>query len=406
MLIAEHHVEGPVGNSSSPAPFPAASESLSADQPDIAGSIKKACGLLCELHDDLRVGIRGEYRKRTMGIWAAGGAVAGAWYAWHSKDVSMMQQAIDGFAIHVHMHMSGDADSVDMLRQFETGLEGAQQRQQLAQLFGIPSYLAGIAGTFIALGKREKGRQKAMVAEKAKDDFHANMAHELRTPLNAIIGFSDLIKQQTFGPLGNAKYAEYVNDIHGSGAHLLDVINDILDTSSLENDKMQLQESDHVDMGECIDFSLKLASNKAEENGVTLSHDLPYGMPLFRVDEKRIKQILLNLLSNAVKFTPEGGEVSLDGAFGQNGDFLITVRDTGIGMDEEGIEQALTPYGQVDSNLSREHTGTGLGLPLAKSLVELHGGEMEIKSVPGEGTAITFSIPAERIQMPQTAAAE
>ncbi len=241
-----------------------------------------------------------------------------------------------------------------------------------------------------------RAREQAEIANRAKSELIANMSHELRTPLNAVIGFSDGIMQQMFGPVGSEKYLEYASDIHSSGQHLLELINDILDVSVLEAGRLELHE-ERLSVPDLVEASLRLVSPRAGQGGVRISADCSPSFPLLCADPRRMKQILLNLLSNAVKFTPDGGEVSVDCRMNGEGGLAISVRDTGIGMTEEELAKAMTEFGQVDSGLDRKHEGTGLGLPLTKGLVEVHGGTLSIESERGKGTVATVRLPASRM---------
>ncbi|MBL6933033.1 MAG: PAS domain-containing sensor histidine kinase [Rhodospirillales bacterium] len=244
--------------------------------------------------------------------------------------------------------------------------------------------------------KFEKSAMEAEKANKEKSDLLANMSHELRTPLNAILGFSDTIRKEVFGPLGNEKYKEYLGDIYHSGEHLLELINDILDVSAIEADALELNEN-NANLSDIFKSSVNLIKTRADEGKVRVISFIDQEVPLVFVDERRLKQILVNLLSNAVKFTPQNGEVSLIASLNNEYSLCIAVRDTGIGMDENGIKTALSTFGQVDSGLNRKHEGSGLGLPLTKKLVELHGGSMSVESTKGHGTKVTVTLPKERV---------
>lgn len=244
-------------------------------------------------------------------------------------------------------------------------------------------------------------RRAAELSNQAKTDLIANMSHELRTPLNAIIGFFETMKYAVFGPLGNEQYQEYADHIHSSGTHLLSLINDILDLSSAESGKLVLKD-EPTDVAEACEVAVRIMSAKAIESGVKLHGINAPHLPLLMADPLRLKQIFINLVSNAVKFTPDGGTVSCDARINADGAMIVTVADTGIGMDEFGKAIALEKFGQVDSSLSRKHDGTGLGLPLTKGLVDLHGGTLEIDSHPGKGTAVTISFPMSRVLKPDT----
>jgi signal transduction histidine kinase len=241
-------------------------------------------------------------------------------------------------------------------------------------------------------------RQAALMAEEAssaKSKFLATVSHELRTPLNAVIGFSDMLRMETFGKLGDPHYREYAGHINEAGRHLLAIINDILDASKIEAGALELEE-ELIDIAAVSESILPLVRDKASASGVTLSVSLPPGLPTLRADRRRVAQILLNLLSNAVKFTPPGGRVELAAELDAAGCMVLSVADTGIGIAAKDITLVLAPFGQVANAMSRQHTGTGLGLPLTKALVELHGGEMSLDSTPGVGTTVRCRFPARR----------
>lgn len=237
--------------------------------------------------------------------------------------------------------------------------------------------------------------EEAAAGSQAKSQFLAAMSHELRTPLNAILGFAEMQMNQLFGPMGDPRYLDYANDIHSSGSHLLGLINDVLDFSKLDGGHLELYE-EPVDLPSLIAESVHMMERQGEKAKVRLVVTQGPDFPLVQADERRLRQVLLNLLSNAVKFTPEGGEVTVSAAHVEGG-VAITVADTGIGMEPEQIPTALDRFGQIDSRLSRKYEGTGLGLPLSKRLVELHGGTLDIDSVVGVGTTVTVRLPATRL---------
>ena len=224
------------------------------------------------------------------------------------------------------------------------------------------------------------------------------MSHELRTPLNAIIGFSEIVAGELFGPIGATRYVDYARDIHTSGIHLLSIISDILDLSKIEAGRRELSES-AIDLYEMAELALRLVRGRAENGGVRMVNGIAPGqMPRVFADERAVKQILLNLLSNAVKFTPDGGRVAVAAELRGDGSLAVSVDDTGIGIAPENIPRALAPFSQVDSTLTRRYEGTGLGLPLVKSLIELHDGTLELESEEGKGTLATIVFPARRVR--------
>ncbi|MSO71877.1 MAG: hypothetical protein EXQ88_07720 [Alphaproteobacteria bacterium] len=238
-------------------------------------------------------------------------------------------------------------------------------------------------------------RLAAEAANMAKSQFLANMSHELRTPLNAIIGFSELMERSTFGPIGDARYAEYVSDIHRSGMHLLSVINDILDMAKVEAGREELTE-DLCAIGELVNDAIAMVRERAKLGQVTINQALSPSLGKVIVDRHKMIQVLVNLLSNAVKFTRAGGRITLTAWTGRNG-CVIQVEDTGIGMQLEEIPRAFMAFTQLDSGLNRKHEGTGLGLPLCKALIELHGGSIDLQSTPAVGTIATLRLPKSRI---------
>ena len=239
-------------------------------------------------------------------------------------------------------------------------------------------------------------KMKAEVASIAKGEFLATMSHELRTPLNAIIGFSSTLQEEIFGKLNTDKQREYINDINLSGIHLLELINDILDVSAIEAGKLEFHEGE-IDVGEMVELCVRLVRLRAEKYDVNVSVSLPETLPKLYADSRRIQQILLNLLSNAAKFSDQGGTINLNVDVGDTGSISFAVVDTGIGMDEQELATAMEAFGQTGSSETSKYEGTGLGLPLTKSLVEMHGGTLEITSEKGVGTTVTAIFPPERV---------
>jgi two-component system, cell cycle sensor histidine kinase PleC len=234
-------------------------------------------------------------------------------------------------------------------------------------------------------------KERAESASRAKTEFLANMSHELRTPLNAVIGFSELMAREMLGPIGQPRYKEFADDILRSGRHLLDIINDILTIAKSEAGKLTL-DVDEVDIADVVEECRRMMGESAARAGLTLDCADMRGLPRLAADSVKLRQVLLNLLSNAIKFTPSGGRIALEAA--SAGDMLaVRIADTGIGMKPGDIPIALAPFGQVDSRLSRKYEGTGLGLPLTKAFVELHGGRLEIESAPDCGTRVTVLLP-------------
>ena len=252
--------------------------------------------------------------------------------------------------------------------------------------------------------KYETEKVRAEGANKAKSEFLANMSHELRTPLNAINGFSEIMVGEMFGPLGDTRYKGYAQDILSSGQHLLALINDILDMSKIEAGKMALK-FEPLWLEEVADDAVRLVRNRAEAAGLALSIEFPH-LPEVEADYRALKQVLLNLLSNAIKFTPRGGRVTISAEGRQDplGERIrVSVRDTGIGIAQDDLARLAKPFEQVENQHSKTTQGSGLGLALTKSLVEMHGGSLDMQSTPGEGTMVSFSLPIRQSGAVRTA---
>jgi len=239
-------------------------------------------------------------------------------------------------------------------------------------------------------------KEAAEAASRAKSAFLANMSHELRTPLNAVIGFAEVFDMELFGPIGDRRYREYARDIHASGRHLLDLINNILDLTKIESGHLTLDEQG-IDVTDLMVACERIVASEARKRDLTLEV-VPPGAPLVvSVDATRLKQVLFNLLWNAIKFTPAGGSVMATAHRAGDGAAVIAVADTGIGMREEDIPVALQPFQQLRSSWDKKHEGTGLGLTLTKAIVELHGGTLTLESAPGFGTTATVTLPVGRV---------
>ena len=275
----------------------------------------------------------------------------------------------------------------------------------LIAFYGLMIYSSQQAESIISKQHEETldlttAKASAEEESEAKSKFLANISHELRTPLNAIIGFSEILKDEALGPIGNDQYKDYVNDIHSSGVHLLSLINDILDYSKAEAGKLEVDLKD-VDITKVMKASMRFVLPRAQEAKIELVEKIPKEHIVIKTDAKRLKQVLLNLLSNAVKFTPEGGKVTLLAwSSVLEKKLIIEVQDTGVGIHPKDISKVMASFGQVENKLSRKYEGTGLGLPLSKKLIELMGGTFDIRSQVGVGTTVSMSLPYFEITHP------
>ncbi len=261
----------------------------------------------------------------------------------------------------------------------------------------------GYRGTGTDITKRKTdertlidAKTAAEASTRAKSEFLANMSHELRTPLNSVIGFTEIMASEAFGPIGNERYSEYPALIRGAGIHLLDLINDILDVSKVEAGALDLSEEE-LSIADVMASSMFMVRERAAAAQLSVSVEVPDDLPDVRADETRLKQIFLNLLSNAIKFTPSGGSVNVEASLSDSGGLNISVEDTGIGIDAGNLPHIFEPFWQSEEAFSRTQEGTGLGLSLVKSLVELHGGSIGVESRFRHGTRFTISLPPTRV---------
>jgi signal transduction histidine kinase len=285
----------------------------------------------------------------------------------------------------------------------------SQGKRRLFLLSAVPVFDAeggehrgfrGVATDITELTRREESlraaKEQADVASLAKTQFLANMSHELRTPLNAIIGFADVMRMEMAGPIGNPQYKAYLRDIHGSAMHLLGVINDILEVSRIETGKVALHES-MCRIEDVVGSVVRLVRERVSEGLLTLNVELPEKLPRIHADKQKLKQVVMNLIGNAIKFTPRNGKVEIGAEISPAGELLVSVTDSGIGIAPGDLERVLEPFVQADSALHRRFDGAGLGLPLSRGLMRLHGGDLRLESEPGRFTRAIMVLPASRL---------
>ncbi|CAO3373278.1 sensor histidine kinase [Azospirillum argentinense] len=259
---------------------------------------------------------------------------------------------------------------------------------------------SGLAAPTVCVSLAELGPEVPTVPEsdrahRAKAEFLAHMSHELRTPLNAVLGFSEVLLAETFGPLGSPRYHSYAADIHASGTHLLSLIDGILDLSQSETTRTEMQE-EAINVADAARQALAQMGDKAAARGVDIGEDLSGDLPLLYGDARALQRMLTNLLSNAVKFTPSGGQVMLSASPMPDGGIGLMVADTGAGIAEDELARVLEPFGSADMAVPRGATGTGIGLPVVKRLMEMHGGRLDLYSEPGAGTTAILMFPPRR----------
>ena len=373
---------------------------------------RKASILIVDDDDIVRAIMRAELEAEGFDIIEAADGVEACTHCWSALPdlviADVIMPRMDGYTLCRELRANPASQYIPILQ--ATGLDDIASIEKAYEagatdFIGKPlkwailkhrvRYVLRSARAFEALRSNQEAlvsaKEAAEAANRAKSEFLANMSHELRTPLNAIIGFSSIMQQGLFGQL-NEKYAEYAGMVCDSGTHLLAIINDILDLAKAESNKLELREED-VDIARVIALSSTIVREMADKAGVNYDVTMVDVLPKVRADSAKLRQILINLLGNAVKFTPSGGKVSLSAETTPDGGLQFRIADTGIGIPKDKIEVAMAPFGQVDSRLARKFEGTGLGLPLTKRLVEMHGGTFDLSSEPGRGTVVTVRLP-------------
>lgn len=320
-----------------------------------------------------------------------------AWFKWRMEmhrnppDRPLVVQWTDGRWMRVTERKTTDGGTIGIwtditdakMRELDLELARDQMEEQAARLATLAEEV-------------DAARRVAEEANQEKSRFLAGMSHELRTPLNAILGFSEMMQAEVFGPIEPGKYRQYVDHIHESGDHLLSLINDVLDLSKVEAGRMEIS-TEELSTDDLARRALSLSTSLLKGRDVRVESKVFPGCTSIFADERAVKQVMLNLLSNAIKFTPDGGRVDLVFEAGSSGGVIVRVRDTGIGMTASEMKVALEPYGQIRSEMGRKSTGTGLGLPLTKALIELHGGKLTVESVKGRGTTMSAFFPDRRV---------
>jgi two-component system cell cycle sensor histidine kinase PleC len=280
-------------------------------------------------------------------------------------------------------------------REWVAWLEGHCETDETGKVIALFGIFQDVTEQRRMQVRLREARDAAQAADRAKTTFLACMSHELRTPLNAIIGFSDLLQTEIFGPLGSGQYLEYAADIHRSGHHLLELVNDLLDMARIEAGMVDLQE-EAIDIATLIREAVQLVNGSVPEAACDFDVRLPAPAPVLMVDRRRMKQVLINLIGNAVKFTPDGGRIKVV-VSEDDQHMFIAIADTGIGIPPEKIGELCQPFNQIENVASRRYQGSGMGLFITKALVERHGGDLRIASWLGKGTTVTIRLPANRL---------
>jgi signal transduction histidine kinase len=324
------------------------------------------------------------------------------WAEQHGRPAgSHVTKLRDGRWFLVRERRNGDGGSVTVLsditdlkkREEALILRGRSLESTVHELEMVQAKLEEQGAHIVGIAEQlNAAKREIEESYRGKTNFMRAVSHQLRTPLNAIIGFAEVLKDQLLGPVGNPRYAEYAGDIHTSGVHLLKLVNQLLDLSRLDAGRYELNLATG-DIARVVHSAARIVNKQASDAGLDLVLDLPEGLPLLPFDEQAVRQVVVNLLSNAIKFTPAGGTIRVEG-HRQGQGLTLSVRDNGLGMRAELVPRLLRPFERVDDGL-HSHEGTGLGLPISKALVELHGGELQIQSVLGEGSSVTVHLPGD-----------
>ncbi len=358
-----------------------------------------------------RTALKGStFEKRPIVILSAGSAAAGRQVLEQYPDIAVVLLDVvmetDDAGLRLAVAIREDMQRQAVRIVLRTGQPGFATEREVIVRYDINDYrlktdltaqtlfttvIAALRGFNEIMG-RLRAEERAVIANRAKTEFLANINHELRTPLNAIIGLAELMDNEVFGALPNETYRGFVRDIILSGKALNETLSAILDVANIEVTNLKLM-PERLDATTLLQRVIKPMAPQAVTAGVSISAEVLGNLPLIWGDGRRLRQMLLNLVSNAIKFNRKGGEVVLHAEAAGEGRLVLTVKDTGIGMSASDIEVALTPFGQVDGSLTRRRDGSGLGLPLARMIADLHGGHLEISSIPGQGTAVRILLP-------------
>ena len=376
-----------------------AKEALRTSEERLSGILRMAPEAVITMDTELRITLFSDSAARIFGYEAR--EVLGQPF-----DILIPEALRERHGAHVKAFVEGTVDRLDMY-----GRSDISGRRKDGSLFpalaSVSKFRLANETVFTVLlhdiGERKQAeqalieaKQQAEVANRTKSEFLAHMSHELRTPLNAILGFSQMMMADMLPKEDIDRVHDYATDIFDSGTHLLQVINDLLDLAKIEAGHTELVEGE-VDLGDVVATSLRQVDGSARKAGLRVLNNMPNDMPPLWADERKIKQVVLNLLSNAVKFTPRDGQIEVTAGLHENGRMELSVRDTGNGMTEAEVELSLQPFGQIDDAMTRDHEGTGLGLPLSRSFCQLHGGDLEIDSAKCVGTTVLVYLPQERV---------